>query len=61
MEKAPKIKEIIGPKKCPDNIKNANNNDVTADISSLFFKSFEALLLISMQYILSYLKPLNIR
>lgn len=33
MEKAPKINEIIGPKKCPDNIKNAHNNEVTADIS----------------------------
>ena len=61
MEKAPKIKEIIEPKKCPDNIKNAHNNDVAAIISLLFFKSFEALLLISVQYILSYLKPINIR
>ena len=61
MEKAPNIKEIIGPKKCPDNIKNEPNNDVTTIISSFFFKSVEVLLLISMQYILSYLNPLNIR
>ena len=57
MEKAPKIKEIIGPKKCPENKKKENNNDVADNISPSFFKSVESLLLISMQYILSYLNP----